>query len=204
VPEPPRDEDDEERGQGAVRDDGVRVLEEVGQPVLRRDDDQAPPRVERVEVPQPRAGAVDEQDREREGEHRRIGDLQEAALAAVPDAAGGICQGRVRDQRETELAECEEDRERQRAVAVPQLACEQCEAGRDHERPEPVARLTQPDHEADGEEGPGREHSGTGPRLCRQGTEVLDLDVVSEEAEEPACDDRQRLEIPDSHEQIVT
>lgn len=95
-----------------------------------------------VEVAQPHSFVVDEQDRKREGEDRRVHRSEEAALAAIRDAARRIGKCGVRDQGETELAEGEEHSEDERIVAVSQLAREERETGRDHQRAQPVAGST--------------------------------------------------------------
>jgi hypothetical protein len=62
VPQLPRDEDDEERGQGPVGDDRIGILEKACEPVLPGEEQQAPARIW-VEVSQPYALVVDEEDR---------------------------------------------------------------------------------------------------------------------------------------------
>jgi hypothetical protein len=102
------------------------------------DEQDAPARIW-IEVPKPHALVVDEKDRERKDEDRRVRHFEEAALAAIRDPPGGIRERRVGDQGEAEFPQSEEHREGERVVAVPQLPCEQREAGGDHERSEPVA-----------------------------------------------------------------
>ena len=125
----PDDQDDEERRDDAVRGDRERLLERV-------DDVRAAPDVEqalarrRVEVLEPPAPVVGEQDRKREGDRDRVRGLDQQPLQAVGHAPGRICERHVDDHREADLAHEEEEREGELVVAVAELAGKQEEARR--------------------------------------------------------------------------
>ena len=145
-----------------------------------------------------------EQDREREGKHGRVRRSEEAALAAVRDASRGIRERRVRDQRKAELAECEEDRERERIVAVASCRARSAKQvatisgpnqlpGRRDQTAMPAARNAQ---------------AATTPAAARfvvvPGSEVVDLDVVCDEPEHDAAEDEGQAEVTRAHREIVT
>ena len=187
------DEEDEDAGEDAVGEDRVRVLQDVHHVGVAVDDEQAVPR-QRVEVAELLAAVVEEQDREREDECRRVGDGEKGALEAVGDAAGWIGERDVRDERVADLAQGEEDGERQRVVAVAELARQEREPGRDHQWPERVAGAPRPGGEPREEEGPAGCHARHRARRCRQPErlQVVDLHPVGEHAEhepgEPEAD----------------
>ncbi len=85
------------------------------------DDEEVALAQERAELAQRIALVVEEQDREWERKRGRVGDADEPALRLALDPAGRIRQRRVCDEGEAEVAEGEEDRERERVVAVPEL-----------------------------------------------------------------------------------
>ena len=87
---------------GHVGDDRVGILEKACEPVLPGDEQDAPAGIW-VEVPKPHALVVDEKDRERKDENRRVRHFEEATLAAICDPPGGIRERRVGDQGEAEL-----------------------------------------------------------------------------------------------------
>jgi hypothetical protein len=85
-----------------VGDDRVGILEKACEPVLPRDEQDAPAGIW-IEVSKTHALVVDEQDRERKDEDRRVRHLEEATLAAIRDPPGGIRERRMGDQGEAEL-----------------------------------------------------------------------------------------------------
>src|SRR4029077_18997725 len=100
------------------------------------------------------------------------------------------------DERVAELSHEKEDREREGVVAVPELAREEREAGRDHERAETVLRPSRPREEAGREERPGG-HDGRERSQRRREEEVVDLYLVREDPDHDTGDRQERES--DSH-----
>ena len=147
----PPDEDDERRREHAVCSHRVGVLQEGDDAVVAADGDQALPR-DRIEVPELLAPVVEQQDRERERDRDEVRDSEEGSLEPIRHPPGRIGERHVRDERVPELADEEEDREREVVVAVAELPREKREADGDHQGPEMVVRSTSPRDESGDEE----------------------------------------------------
>jgi hypothetical protein len=130
-----------------------------------------------------RGAVVDERDGEWEGNCDRVRDLQEGPLEVVGHPPRGIGQRDVSDQHVAELPDEEEDRERERVVAVPELAGEEREARRHHQRAEPVVRPSEPRDEPRCEERPRGDNGGDCTKRRRERfREVVDLNLIGDDA----------------------
>jgi hypothetical protein len=181
--EPPGDEDAEEEREDAVADDRERLLEPVDEAGVPAHEEQALARrrVEEAELP---GRIVEEEDCEREGRRHGVGGAEEPALEPARHAPGRVREGDVGDQDPAELAEQEEDGERERVVAVAELAGEEREARGHHQRAEPVPRPAPPGDEPCSEERPGGKDARE--RSCRRRErlwKLVDLHLVGEHAE---------------------
>ena len=92
----PDDEDDESVASTPYAMTAERVLQEVDDVGVARDEEEVLPR-ERIEVAKPLRPVVEEQDRERERERDGVRDREERRSSAVRHATGRVREGDVRD-----------------------------------------------------------------------------------------------------------
>jgi hypothetical protein len=96
-------ERDEDRRQAAVGGDRIHVLQRADDVLVPGEVEEALARVT-VVVAESMLAVVGRQHRQREDEHDRVGDVEEQSLQAVRDAAGGIRERGMGEERVAELA----------------------------------------------------------------------------------------------------
>ena len=159
----PEQQHDEARGQEAEEHDHVGLLEHLRQVRVRAHEDRAL-RGER-RVLQPRALGRHQEDREREGEHRRVPDPDEQQLPAVDDPARRVRERDVPEQREAEPSQQEADREHPRLGAVLPGSDQDREAEERHQQAHPIRRPLPPGEQPGRDRRPADDHGREGPNL---------------------------------------
>jgi hypothetical protein len=101
----------------------------------------------RVERAESLRSVVEQQDCDLERERGGVGDEQERALEPVSDVSRRVREDAVPDQHVPELAGRKEEGECERIVAVTELAGEQGDSRRDHQRAHRVSLPARPGDE---------------------------------------------------------
>ena len=184
--EPPHDHEQQQRREHAEEEDHLGLLQQLDRPCALGDPDQVVVRA-RLQLREVRTAVVEQQRGQRQRDHRRVAGEHDPAVEPPADAAGRIGEHGVADERVTEVAEQEEQREEQRVVGVAQLPREPEDAGADEQRAEHVRRPPHPCEHADRHERPADRDLGDRALVRRE--QVVHLHPVRRDAEEGTADD---------------